>query len=157
MPLTLWVTWATHFQQNNKQQNEHKLFPHFLFQYYFVLMCLIISGWFKSKWNVQYRHLFHLYQAPSENTSLVRENSAATCGLSTFGIWLSTRGNPLAKATKADTNLLVQYLSEVKEYADEASRNRLKENKRKKPTLKKQEALVSKRNIFFWFSQSKVL
>lgn len=37
-----------------------------------------------------------------------------TGGLSAFGIWLSTRGNPLAKATKADTNLLVQYLSEVR-------------------------------------------
>lgn len=41
-----------------------------------------------------------------------------TGGLSAFGIWLSTCGNPLAKATKADTNLLVQYLSEVREYAD---------------------------------------
>jgi len=48
-----------------------------------------------------------------------------TDGLSAFGIWLSTRGNPLAKATKADTNLLVQYLSEVGEYAD-ARLNKLK-------------------------------
>lgn len=49
---------------------------------------------------------------------LFRRIQQVTGGLSAFGIWLSTCGNPLAKATKADTNLLLQYLSEVREYAD---------------------------------------
>lgn len=49
---------------------------------------------------------------------LLFQRIQVTGGLSAFGIWLSTCGNPLAKATEADSNLLVQYLSEVREYAD---------------------------------------